>query len=44
MIFLAGWVLTWREESSVAEVAAERRGGWPVAGCLAREFASGSCL
>jgi hypothetical protein len=44
MIFLAGWVLTWREESLVAQVAAGCCGGWPIAGRLSLEFASGSFL
>ena len=44
LVFLAGWVMTWREESSVAEVFARRCGGWPIARCLSIEFASGSCL
>jgi len=43
-MFLAGWVMTWREESSVAEVFAGCGGGWPIARCLSIEFVSGSCL
>jgi hypothetical protein len=36
--------MTWREESSVAEVFAGCGGGWPIARCLSIEFVSGSCL
>ena len=36
--------MTWREESSVAEVFAGRCGGWPIARFLSIEFVSGSCL
>ncbi len=43
-MFLAGWVMTWCEESLVAKVAAGCCGGWPIAGRLSLEFASGSCL